>query len=294
MRAGWVIAAAMMLASPGTAQEWTFQQGPEPGRNAAWICDEGFCVGLSCDAGGPLGFGLSGQDDADLAARPDLDALVFVGGTALPPLAFRSIGPGTFEAKLTRDALRGIERLKAGVEMEVLYWETADDMPVRRFLSLKGSRDAITAVEAACPLPDFDAQERAALTLRDPASHVLEDMRSACAVLDGEITEGARFAEAIDLDGVAPEDLVLRHGELSCSTVDDLVCGPAGCLTSVWQAGEGGYTRVFLNAVQDVAAEQPGALRLTLKGSLCGRIGAGECQQVWALQDGELAPALPQ
>lgn len=161
MRAGWVLAAGLGMACPAMAQDWQYQQGPEPGRHAAWVCGEQdgqtLCFGLSCDGGGPLAFGLSDPDSADLVAVPDLYALVFAGPSALPPFDFRSIGPGVFTAPVTPEHLPDLDRLKAAAQMELIYWEDPDAMPRLWFLSLKGSRDAITAVMEACPLPEADA-----------------------------------------------------------------------------------------------------------------------------------------
>lgn len=296
-----VITAAMMLAAgtgSASANGWSYQQGPEEGRHAAFVCAEGqgakagerLCFGLSCSADQPMRFGLSAEGDADLLARPDLDAQVFAGVRVMPPLAYVSSGLGTFDAPMTEGHLAGIEGLKNGSRMELRYWESVDAPPTVWQLSLTGSRNALTELETACPMPDFAAQEKADRTMADPAAKVLADMREACAALGGEVTVGAGYATQIDLDGSDPADLVLRHGALTCSTAEDLVCGPAGCLTTIWQAGAGGFTRVFMNAVQDVSEAAPGTVTLTLKGSLCGRVGAPACTQLWELQGDTLAP----
>ncbi|GAA4222155.1 hypothetical protein GGQ68_001218 [Sagittula marina] len=299
MRAFATAAVISVGISTAAQAQWSYQEGPEAGRYAAYVCADGsgdpaterLCFGLSCDAGKPLRFGLRAEGNPDLLARSELDVQAFAGVRVMPPLAFQTTGLGTFEAPMTKSHLPGIEGLKAGTRLELRYWETVDVPPTVWQMSLSGSSDAISAVEAVCPQPDFAAQELAARTMADPAAAVLRDMRAACGALGGEVSVGNDYAQAIDLDGAAGEDLVLRHGALSCSTAQDLVCGPAGCLTSIWQANDDGFTRVFLNAVRDVAANAPGSVRLTLKGSLCGRVGAPECQQVWSLQDGELIPA---
>ena len=298
----WLLGALCLcgLASGVVAAEWAYQAGPEPGRHAAFVCEEGrgaqsgqrLCFGLSCDARGAMRFGLGAEGDPDLLARPEVDVQAFAGWRVLAPLGFRSTGLGSFEAPFSEAHVAGLERLKAGAQMELRYWEAGDVPPVVWRLTLKGSRVAIEALEAVCPLPDFAAQARAARVSVDPAGEVLADMREACAALGGEVEMQDVYTESIDLDGQGAADLVLNHGALHCSTQEDLVCGPAGCLHSIWQAQtEGGYLRVFLNAVQGVTAAEPGSVRLDLKGLLCGRRGAGPCSQVWSLQGGELAPA---
>ncbi|MBP0483823.1 hypothetical protein [Sagittula salina] len=298
------------LASAAQAK-WVYQDGPETGRHAAWVCADGagagkdgrLCFGLSCDAGQGIRFGLSAQGDAVLLARADLNVLIFVGARALAPLSFTTTGLGTFEAPLTAAHAGAIARLQAGSAMDLRYWETEDAPPLLWRLSLKGSRAALDALQGACPVPAPEAPSQ--VVERDPAARVLTDMRAACAALGGTVTVGEGYATAVDL--AAPEvaasgartveladeqkdGLILRHERLICSAQDNLVCGPAGCLASVWKPGPTGYARVFLNAVQDIAMETPGALRLLLRGALCGSRRAGSCTQIWTLQDGRLAP----
>ncbi|WP_370311861.1 hypothetical protein [Sagittula sp.] len=295
-----VVALALAHVAGGARADWTYQAGPEEGRHAGFVCAEGtgersgerLCFGLSCNAGSALAFGMSAEGAADLLARSEVDVQIFAGPRVLAPLRFHTIGLGTFEAPLEEAHLPGLERLKAGARMELRYWEAYDAPPAVWSFPLTGSRTTIETLEQVCPMPDFAAQERAARTEADPGATVLADMREACAVLGGEVTVGAGYTTPIDLDGAGAEDLALNHGALSCSAAEDLVCGPAGCLRSVWQAQEDGqFLRVFLNTAQGIAAEAPGSLRFTFSGSLCGRVGAGPCEQVWSLQDGEMAPA---
>ena len=285
MKQVWA-ALAFVLWSTGMAQaEWT-QDAGGAGRTAARVCaakDTGVCFGLGC-AGGPLAFELRLRDvDAGLE---DVETLVFVGATALAPMVFQRQGKGVYAAPVEEAHVPGIKRLKAGARMELRYWPDADARPVLQRLTLAGSRVAIEAVEAVCPLPDFEARARAARVTGDPAARIAAQMREACAVLGGELRETEGFVQEIDIDGVAPIDLQVNHARLVCSENTSLVCGPAGCLTSLWQAlPEGDYGQVFLNAVQAVAEERPGAVRVTHKGSLCGRIGAGACEKVYVLED---------
>lgn len=298
-RIAWAIGQCLGLClglwSGQVAAEWTDVGATEQPLRAVSVCGDvrdgaTLCFGLSCAGGGALGFTLQSTGDADLLARPDLEAQVFVGARALAPLAFRSVGLGAFEADLTEAHLPGLERLKAGLGMELRYWESDEAPPVVRRMSLTGSRDAIEAAEAACPLPDFAAQDRAARTLADPATRIRADMDEACAALGGDVTAEPGFVMPFDIDGAGRLDLRINHGRLRCSAAENLVCGPAGCLTSLWQAQpDGTYLRVFLNAIQDAAPEAPGRVRLSLRGSLCGRIGAGPCTRVYTLQGDALS-----
>ncbi|EBA07454.1 hypothetical protein [Sagittula stellata] len=294
------VAAVLALAAGGAQADWAYQAGPEEGRHAGFVCADGtgirsgerLCFGLACNAGGPMAFGMSSEGAADLIARSDVDVQIFAGSRVLAPLSFHTIGLGTFEAPLEEAHVPGLERLKAAVRMELRYWEAHDAPPVVWRFSLTGSRTTIETMERVCPMPDFAAQERAARTVADPAAKVLSDMREACAVLGGEVTVGEGYATPIDIDGGGAPDLALNHGALSCSAAENLVCGPAGCLRSVWQAQEDGqFLRVFLNTAQSIAEESAGGVRFTFSGSMCGRVGAGPCEQVWSLQGGELTPA---
>ncbi len=239
-------------------------------------------------------FTLQAEGEGLSLPGPDFEVQVFVGARVLSPMQFSATDSG-FAAPVTKAHLAGLDRLKAGARMDLRYWENDEQPPVRWRFSLTGSRVSIEALEAVCDLPDFAGQERSERLSQDPASEILGDMVEACAALDGQVAEVEGYAESIDLDGAAPLDLRVNHGLLACSTAEDMVCGPAGCLTSLWQAlPEGGYLRVFQNAVRDVTPEAAGAVRLSLQGSLCGRRNAPPCERVYVLDDDTLVPAPPE
>jgi hypothetical protein len=275
------------------AADWEYMGDAATGRHAAFVCDDGFCFGLSCNADTPLAFGISAPEAPDLRNKTEVFVQAFAGPRTLEPMRFASIGAGTFEAPFEEGHVEGLERLKNAATLELRYWPDAESPPELRRLSLRGSRAAIEAVSAACPLPDFEARALQNLRLADPAAQIAANFGAACGALGGRVTVQPGFSEPFDIDGVAPMDLRVNHGRLTCSAQDDMVCGPAGCLTSLWQADEAGYKQIFLNAIQDAAPEAPGQVRLTLKGSLCGRVGAGACEQVWQLVDGSLSPDAP-
>jgi len=295
-----MFALAVVLAPMAARAEWQAETGPDVLQPAAQVCaqgrggrrDQSLCFGLTCEAGQALGFILQSEGDAELMVRPGFEAQVFVGSRALSPLAFQSTTPGTFAAPLTEDHLPGIERLKAGARMELRYWESDDRPPAIWRLSLRGSRKSIEALEAVCALPDFAEQDRAARLLPDPSRAVLDDMVEACGLLGGTVAMIEGYTEPFDLDGSEPMDLRVNHGQLACSAAEDMVCGPTGCLTSLWQAQpDGRYLKVFKNVIQDAAVAAPGQVRLSLQGTLCGRRNAPPCERIYELRDGALSPA---
>jgi hypothetical protein len=290
-----LVALAMALPGAGLAQ-WQ-ATGAEGGvAPRAGLCTESrdgrtLCFGLSCPNGGPMQFDLAVVGDDDLVTRDALETTVFVGATALPPLVFERLAEGRFAASLTEAHLPGVERLKAAMQADLRFWADPDSPPEHWPLTLRGSRKAIETVEAGCPLPDFEAQALASRRLTDPAQQVLSDMQAACALLGGSVTVEDGFAREMDIDGLSPTDLRLDHGKLRCSAAEGLVCGPAGCLTTLWLGqAEGGYLRVYRNAVQDMAPEAPGAVAVTYRGSMCGRVGAGPCLRRYLLQGSEMVP----
>lgn len=281
----------------GTAAQanWVFEGGEEETAHVARVCtgtDEVLCFELGCSAGDPLAFRLTSQNKPDMVAAPRLNTLLFVGSQLAGSLDFSASGLESFHAPLEETHLRGIQRLKAGVRAQLHVWYANDTAPEVFRFTLIGSRVAITGAEAQCPLPDFEARELERRTLQDPAARIRADMREACTVLDGTLTEGEGYAVPFDIDGKGPMDLRVNHGALACDTTPEMVCGPAGCLTSLWLAVEDGrYRRVYMNAIQDAApTEEPGVVAFTFSGTRCGAEGAAPCEQLYMLQDFELTP----
>lgn len=282
--------------STAALANWEFIGGDDATAHAARVCkgtDEVLCLELGCARGDPLSFRLTSQNMAGMVAAPRLDTLLFVGSQLAGSLDFSQSGLESFHAPLEETHLRGIQRLKAGVRAQLHVWYSGDAAPEVHRFTLIGSRVAINAVEQYCPLPDFAAREMDRRTLKDPATKILGDMREACTVLDGQLTVGDTFAKTIDIDGKPPMDLRVNHGAMVCDSTPDMVCGPAGCLTSFWLGLEDGrYRRVFLDAIQDAALTgQPGVLTLSLKGSRCGDgDDAGPCGRRYVLDGFELKP----
>ncbi|SNT22789.1 hypothetical protein [Antarctobacter heliothermus] len=276
--------------------DWEFIGGEEATVHTARVCkgaDEVLCLELGCTLGDPLAFRLTSQNMAGMVAAAQLDTLLFVGSQLAGSLDFSQSGLESFHAPLEETHLRGIQRLKAGIRAQLHVWYSGDAAPEVHNFTLIGSQNAITAVEQFCPQPDFAARELERRTLPDPATKILGDMREACTVLDGQLTVGEDFDVAIDIDGKPPLDLRVNHGAMVCDSTPDMVCGPAGCLTSFWLGLDNGqYRRVFLDAIQDAALTgQPGVLTLSLKGSRCGDgDDAGPCGRAYELDGFELKP----
>ncbi|MGP6087436.1 hypothetical protein [Antarctobacter jejuensis] len=282
---------AMILSGAPAHADWTFEGGEEASVHVARVCkggDQELCLELGCETGESLSFRLTSRNFPDMVAAPRLDTLLFVGSQLAGSLEFSHSGLESFQAPLEETHLRGIDRLKAGVRAQLHVWYSNDSAPEIHRFTLIGSNKAITEVQQFCPLPDFAARELERRTLEDPAARIMADMREACAVLNGKITEGTGFSEPFDIDGKPPMDLRVNHGALVCDSTPDLVCGPAGCLTSLWVAQEEGrYRRVFLNAIQDVVPGEAGQVKLRYKGSRCGAKDA-LCEQAFALDAEEL------
>ncbi|WP_167648446.1 hypothetical protein [Mameliella alba] len=278
---------------------WEFVGGEEATEHVARVCngdDEVICFELGCSTGEPLAYRLTTRNMPGMVAAPRLDSLLFVGSQLAGSLDFSHTGLESFHAPLEETQLRGIDRLKAGIRAQLHVWDSADSAPVIHRFTLIGSNAAITEVQKFCPLPDFDQRELERRTLPDPAAQILGDMREACTVLDGQLTVSDGFSQQIDIDGKPPMDLRINHGAMLCDSTPDMVCGPAGCLTSFWLGMEDGrYRRVFLNAIQDAAITgQPGVLTLIVKGSQCGDGDeAGPCGKRYELDGFELKEKQP-
>jgi hypothetical protein len=275
---------------------WEFEGGEEADLQVARVCKEDggtLCLELGCSVGEPLGFRLISQNMPEMVAAPRLDTLLFVGSQLAGSLEFRANGLESFRTPLEETHLRGIRQLKAGVRAQLHVWYGEDAAPEIHQFTLIGSRVAIQAAEAQCPMPDFAARELERRTMQDPAARILADMREACTVLSGSLTEGPDYAVPFDIDGTGPMDLRVNHGALVCDSTPDLVCGSAGCLTSLWVGlDDGRYRRVFMNAIQDASERQePGVVTLSLKGTQCGSADAGPCAQRFELQGAELNAA---
>ncbi len=282
---------AVILCGAPARADWVFEGGEEASTHVARVCkggDQELCLELGCSAGEPLSFRLTSRNIPDMVAAPRLDTLLFVGSQLAGSLEFSHSGLETFQAPLEETHLRGINRLKAGIRAQLHVWYSNDGAPEIHRFTLIGSNNAITEVEEYCPLPDFEARELERRTLADPGARIMSDMREACTVLNGEITVGSGFVVPFDVDGQEPMDLRVNHGALVCDSTPDLVCGPAGCLTSLWVGQEDGrYRRVFLNAVQDVVPDEAGQARMRFSGARCGAEGA-RCEQVFVLDAQEL------
>ncbi|KUF09688.1 hypothetical protein [Pseudoponticoccus marisrubri] len=279
MRAAWIAAIVTLWAGAAAAQ-WSFEN-TETGAVARGCSDparggQSLCLELSCADGAPLAWGLTTETVAELVAAPSAEALVFVGSRDAGTLDFRATGPGTFRAPLRETHLGGIDWLKRGLRAELRLWAGAD-APFQSFrVGLIGSRKAIEAVEAACPMPDFEAAEREARTLEDPETVVLGQIAEACAALDGMLTVQEGFAREVELDGANGPDFVIAHGLAACSTTPELLCGAGGCLHSVWLARDDGrYLRVFEDYVDTITPVEPGVLEMRRPGAGCGRDEAG-------------------
>lgn len=284
------LSAVFLWSAPARAN-WVFEGGEGSDTHVARVCKGGdpqLCLELGCSTGEPLSFRLTSQNSPDMVAAPRLDTLLFVGSQLAGSLEFSHTGLETFQAPLEETHLRGIGRLKAGIRAQLHVWYSNDSAPEIHRFTLIGSNNAITSVEEFCPLPDFDARELERRTLSDPGAKIMADMREACAVLDGSMSVGENFAVPFDIDGRAPMDLRVNHGALVCDSTPDLVCGPAGCLTSFWTAlDDGRYRRVFMNAVQDARPVEPGRVALQFKGTRCGEADA-LCEQSFVLEGEEL------
>ena len=281
----------------GTAAQanWVFESGEGSSSHAARVCaagEETLCLELGCGEGEPLSFRLISENMADMVAAPRLDTLLFVGSQLAGSLDFNATGLQTFQAPLEETHLRGVQRLKAGLRAQLHVWYSNDSAPEIHRFTLIGSRVAIDAVEAQCPLPDFAQREMERRTQEDPAARIVGDMREACTVLNGTLTEGENFAVPFDIDGKAPMDLRVNHGALVCDSTPEMVCGDAGCLTSLWVGLEDGrYRRVFMNAIQDATpTAEPGVVSIFFKGARCGDEDAGTCEQPYMLDGAELTP----
>ncbi|SMX38086.1 hypothetical protein [Maliponia aquimaris] len=296
-----LVLTVLAFCAPATAAlaNWEFEGGPEAEVHTARVCegrDQVLCFELGCTTGEPLGFRLTSRNMAEMVAAPRLDTLLFVGSQLAGSLEFSQSGLESFRAPLEETHLRGIDRLRAGIRAQLHVWYSAEGAPEIHQFTLIGSNAAISAVQEQCPLPDFAERELERRTLADPAAKVLSDMREACSVLSGTLTEGAGFAVPFDLDGQEPMDLRVNHGALVCDSTPDLVCGTAGCLTSLWQGlDDGRYRRVFLNAVQDAETVEPGVVKMSFKGSRCKGVEAEEgqepvCDALYDLSDFELTP----
>ncbi|MBV7395986.1 hypothetical protein [Mameliella sediminis] len=292
-----ILAIAAFWSWTGTAMaNWEFIGGEGATDHAARVCngsDQRLCFELACAQGDPLSYRLTSQNMPDMVAAPRLDTLLFVGSQLAGSLDFSHSGLESFHAPLEETHLRGINRLKAGIRAQLHVWYSADSAPEIHRFTLIGSNAAITEVQKYCPLPDFAERELERRTLKDPAAQILGDMREACSVLDGQLTVGTGFQQTLDIDGKPPLDLRVNHGAMVCDSTPDMVCGPAGCLTSFWIGLEDGrYRRVFLNAIQDAAVTgQPGVLTLSFKGSACGESeDAGPCGKRYELDGFDLKP----
>lgn len=282
---------AMILWGAPAQANWVFEGGEGAATHVARVCkgrDQELCLELGCSAGDPLAFRLTSRNIPDMVAAPRLDTLLFVGSQLAGSFEFSHSGLETFQAPLEETHLRGINRLKAGVRAQLHVWYSNDGAPEIHRFTLIGSNNAITQVEQYCPLPDFEAREKERRTLADPGAKIRSDMREACSVLNGEITQGSGYTVPFDVDGKEPMDLRVNHGALVCDSTPDLVCGPAGCLTSLWVAQDDNrYRRVFLNVIQDVQPGEAGQVTVRYKGSRCGAADA-LCEQVFALEAGDL------
>lgn len=287
---------AVWVWSAPAAADWEFIGGEEATVHAARVCkgtDEVLCLELGCTFGDPLAFRLTSENMSDMVAAPRLDTLLFVGSQLAGSLVFSQSGLESFHAPVEETHLRGIQRLKAGIRAQLHVWYSGDSAPEIHRFTLIGSQNAITEVQEYCPNPDFALREIERRTLEDPAAKILGDMREACTVLDGNLAVGPDFGVPIDIDGKPPMDLQVNHGAMVCDSTPDMVCGPAGCLTSFWLGLEDGqYRRVFLDAIQDAALTgQPGVLTLSFKGAQCGGgDDAGPCGKRYELDGFELKP----
>lgn len=288
-----IIAFFACLLWAGSAQaQWVVEGEDGTTRNAAQICTEGetaLCFELACDAGGPLTWGLRSETMIDMMAAPRVRALIFVGSRLSGELTFSQSSPGVFESPMEKAHEEGIERLKAGASAELRLWFDMDSPPAIVRLGLRGSRNALNAVEEACAKPDYAAQEVARKTSDNPLVDILGDMKEACDALGGQLIPQEGLAEAVDLDGRDPIDMRVNHAKAECSATSSLVCGSAGCVTSLWLGLEGGeYRQVFEGNAYGLTVVQPGVVEMDLHGGACGVAGSAPCKKRFAVVDGTL------
>lgn len=285
---------AFLVWASGAQAQWVVEGEGGAARNAAQVCTEGqtgLCFELACEAGGPLTWGLSSETMIDMMAAPRVRALIFVGSRLSGEVTFEQTSPGVFSAPMEQAHEEGIERLKAGAQAELRLWFDINSPPEIVRLGLRGSRNALTAVEEACARPDYAAQEVAKKTSDNPLIDILGDMKEACDALGGQLTPLEGLAEAVDLDGQDPIDMRVNHAKAECSTTSSLVCGSAGCVTSLWLGLEGGdYRQVFEGNVYGMSLPQPGVVEMDLHGSACGKAGSAPCKKRFALVGETLEP----
>lgn len=286
----WVFSVLAIVWAAAAQAQWVSTTQEGSGRHAATGCteigDRKLCLELSCTDGAPLSWGLSSENIAEMVAAPAVDALVFVGSRLAGSLDFTASGLEAFRAPLEEAHLDGLERLKAGITAELRIWFGADVPPAIHRIGLRGSRKAIEAVEAACPMPDFAAREIERRTMADPGAVVLGELAEACTALDGALTVQEGFVREVELDGAPGLDLVIDHSLAECSTAASLVCGASGCLHSVWlQQSDGRYRRVFLDSVRSVLPVEPGVIEMARQGRACG---GGSCRTRYIVNAGTL------
>jgi hypothetical protein len=286
---------AICVSTSAARANWVFEGGAESATQVARVCKDSegtLCLEVGCTSGEPLSFRLTSKNMAEMVAAPRLDTLLFVGSQLAGSLEFHASGLEKFQAPFEETHLRGLQRLKDGARAQLHVWYGSDSAPEVHRFTLIGSRVAIEAAQDQCPMPDFAAREVERRTLADPAARILADMREACTVLNGTLTEGEGFAVPFDVDGTGPMDLRVNHGALVCDSTPDMVCGAAGCLTSLWVAtADGRYRRVYMNAIQDaIQTDTPGVLSLSFSGARCGAEAQGPCAELFGLQASDLVP----
>lgn len=276
----------LLWASAAQAQ-WATIDDPVADRHAAQVCSTGkekVCFELSCQGGAPLTWRMASEDVIDMVVAPSVRVLIFVGARLAGELEFQQTMPGEYEAPLEKWHEEGLKRLKEGASAELRLWFDGEQPPQIHRLGLRGSRDALTAVETACTKPDFEAREVARRTSQNPLVEILGDMKEACDALGGELRPREGLAEAIDIDGQDPIDLRVNHARAECSAVSNMVCGPSGCLTSLWLGLEGGdYRQAYEGNVQDLRMVMPGIVEMELVGEACDLAAGAKCKRRYAL-----------
>lgn len=291
MRVCFFSVLVLVWAAAAQAQ-WVATTDEATGRHAASGCAETrgakICFEMSCSEGRPLSWGLASENIADMIAAPSVEALVFVGSRLAGSLDFTASGLEEFRAPLEESHLDGVERLKAGLTAELRIWFGADVPPAIYRVGLRGSRKAIESVQAACPLPDFAAREIERRTMQEPGAVVLGELAEACTALDGTLTVQEDFVREMELDGTPGLDLVIDHSLAECSTAQSLVCGPSGCLHSVWlRQPDDRYRRVFQDSIQSFHPVEPGVVEMRHRDRACGN---GDCLKRYLVNADALEP----